>query len=409
MLASRLSAVKPSPTLALTQLARELKAVGRDIIDLSAGEPDFDTPESVKQAAIAAMVRGDTKYTAVDGTPALKAAVQAKFKRDNGLDYALDEIIAATGNKQLLFNAMQATLDAGDEVIIPAPYWVSYPDMALLAGGTPVFVSCREEDGFKLRAEDLAAAITPRSKWLILCSPSNPTGSTYSQAELGMLAVVIRQHPQLLVLSDDIYEKLVFDGQQFGNILNAAPDLQPRTLIANGVSKSHAMTGWRLGYAGGPKTLIRAMALIQSQSTSNPCSISQAAAVEALNGDQGFLTGWIQEYQARRDCLVAGLNRVDGLSCATPTGAFYVYPNCAGLIGRVTADGAVLADDQAVASYLLAEAGVTALHGTACGLSPYLRMSFGNVTQARLTEAADRISAAVAKLRPVSSVAGAAA
>ena len=300
-LASRLAAVRPSPTLALVQLAKELKAAGRDVVDLSAGEPDFDTPDHVQQAAIDAMARGETRYTAVAGTPELKKAIRTKFLRDNGLDYTADEVMAATGNKQLLFNAMLATLNAGDEVIIPAPYWVSYPDMVLLAGGKPVVVPCGQDSNFKLTPDALEAAITPRTKWLILCSPSNPTGSAYSKGELTALAEVLRRHPQVLILSDDIYEKLVFDGKSFCNILNVAPDLKDRTMVANGVSKSHAMTGWRLGYAAAPAWLIKAMTLIQSQSTSNPCSISQAAAVAALEGDQSFLPAWVSEYQGRRD------------------------------------------------------------------------------------------------------------
>ncbi|MBU3655139.1 MAG: pyridoxal phosphate-dependent aminotransferase [Alphaproteobacteria bacterium] len=404
-LASRLAAVRPSPTLALVQLAKELKAAGRDVVDLSAGEPDFDTPDHVQQAAIDAMARGETRYTAVAGTPELKKAIRAKFLRDNGLDYSADEVMAATGNKQLLFNAMMATLNAGDEVVIPAPYWVSYPDMVLLAGGQPVVVPCGQDSNFKLTPDALEAAITPKTKWLILCSPSNPTGSAYSKNELAALADVLRRHPQTLILSDDIYEKLVFDGKSFCNILNVAPDLKDRTMVANGVSKSHAMTGWRLGYAAAPAWLIKAMTLIQSQSTSNPSSISQAAAVAALEGDQSFLPAWVAEYQGRRDVLVAGLNAIDGISCLTPDGAFYVYANCGGLLGRTTPDGRPLNDDKDVAAYLLESAGVVALHGDACGLSPFLRLSFGNVTQDKLREACQRIGAAVAKLQGSDAVA----
>ena len=404
-LADRLAVVKPSPTLALVQLAKELKAAGRDVIDLSAGEPDFDTPPHVQQAAIAAMARGETRYTAVGGTPALKKAICAKFLQDNALDYTADEVMAGTGNKQLLFNAFLATLNPQDEVIIPAPYWVSYPDMVLLAGGKPVVVPCGQDSNFKLTPDALQAAITPHTKWLILCSPSNPTGSAYSRDELTALADVLRRNDHVMILSDDIYEKLVFDGKSFCNILNVAPDLKDRTMVANGVSKSHAMTGWRLGFAAAPKELIAAMTLIQSQSTSNPSSLSQAAAAAALEGDQSFLPSWVAEFQGRRDVLVAGLNAIDGITCLTPDGAFYVYPNCGGLIGRTTPAGKQLANDQDVAAYLLESAGVVALPGYTCGLSPHLRMSFGNVNQAKLREACEKMSAAVAKLQGSDAVA----
>ncbi len=390
IIARRLAAIKPSPTIAVTSLARELKAAGRDVIGLGAGEPDFDTPDPIKDAAIAAIRAGQTKYTAVDGTPELKAAVAAKFKRENGLEFGLSEISVGTGGKQIIYNALMATLDPGDEVVIPAPYWVSYPDMVLLAGGTPVFVTCPDQTGFKLRPEDLEAAITPRTKWLILNSPSNPTGAAYTEAELRELLAVLVRHPQVWLLTDDIYEHLVYDDFRFVTPLAVEPRLRSRCLTMNGVAKAYAMTGWRIGYAGGPAELIRAMAIVQSQSTSNPCSISQAATVAALNGPQDFLPGWVATFKQRRDLVVDLLNQAAGLRCHRPEGAFYVYPSCAGAIGRRTPGGALLTDSEGFARYLLESAGVAVVHGAAFGMDPYFRISYATST-ALLDEACHRI------------------
>jgi aspartate aminotransferase len=381
IIAQRMAAIKPSPTIAVTNLARELKAAGRDVIGLGAGEPDFDTPDHVKEAAIAAIRAGQTKYTAVDGTPELKAAVAAKFKRENGLDYRTDEISVGTGGKQIIYNALMATLDPGDEVVIPAPYWVSYPDMVLLAGGTPIFVGCPDQTGFKLQAEDLDAAIGPRTKWLILNSPNNPTGAAYTESELRALTDVLLRHPQVWLLTDDIYEHLVYDDFRFVTPLAVEPGLRSRCLTMNGVAKAYAMTGWRIGYGGAPTELIKAMAKVQSQSTSNPCSISQAAAVAALNGPQDFLPGWVATFKQRRDLAVELLNQAPGLRCHRPEGAFYVYPSCAGAIGRRTPAGEELADSEGFARYLLEAEGVAAVHGTAFGMDPYLRISYATSTE----------------------------
>ena len=390
IIARRLAAIKPSPTIAVTNLARELKAAGRDVIGLGAGEPDFDTPDSIKDAAIAAIRAGQTKYTAVDGTPELKAAVAAKFQCENGLDYRLDEISVGTGGKQVIYNALMATLDPGDEVVIPAPYWVSYPDMVLLAGGTPVFVNCPDQTGFKLRPEDLEAAITPRTKWLILNSPGNPTGAAYNAAELRELTGVLMRNPQVWLLTDDIYEHLVYDGFAFVTPLALEPGLRARCLTMNGVAKAYAMTGWRIGYAGGPRELIRAMAKVQSQSTSNPCSISQAAAVAALSGPQDFIAERVAIFRRRRDLVVELLNQAPGLRCRRPEGAFYVYPSCAGVIGRRTPGGDELADSEGFARYLLEHVGVAVVHGTAFGMDPYFRISYATSTEL-LEEACRRI------------------
>jgi aspartate aminotransferase len=381
IIARRMAAIKPSPTIAVSNLARELKAAGRDVIGLGAGEPDFDTPDGIKEAAIAAIRAGQTKYTAVDGTPELKAAVAAKFARENGLEFDVGEISVGAGGKQIIYNALMATLDPGDEVLIPAPYWVSYPDMALLAGGTPVFVSCPDQTGFKLRAEDLEEAITARTKWVILNSPSNPTGAAYSAAELRALTDVLLRHPQVWLLTDDIYEHLVYDGFRFVTPLAVEPRLRPRCLTMNGVAKAYAMTGWRIGYAGGPTELIKAMAKIQSQSTSNPCSISQAAAVAALTGPQDFIAERAAIFRERRDLVVDLLNRAPGLRCHRPEGAFYVYPSIAGVIGRRTPDGTVLADSEGFARYLLEGEGVAVVHGTAFGMDPYVRISYATSTE----------------------------
>jgi len=396
-LADRLSRIKPSPTIAVTTRARELKAAGRDVIGLGAGEPDFDTPGPVKEAAIAAIRAGDTKYTAVDGTPALKRAVADKFKRDNGLDYAPEQINVGVGGKQVLFNAILATINPGDEVIVPAPYWVSYPDMVLLAGGDPVIVETREEDGFRLRPEALERAIGPRTKWLILNSPSNPTGAAYSADELKALTEVLLRHDQVWVMADDIYEKIIYDNFVFTSVAQVEPGLYGRTLTVNGVSKAYAMTGWRIGFAGGPEPLIKAMAAIQSQSTTNATSISQAAAVEALNGDQDFLIPRNAAFKKRRDMVVARLNATPGLACRTPEGAFYVYPSCAGVIGRKTPDGKAIASSEDYATYLLESVGVAVVHGAAFGLDPYFRISYAT-SDAALEDACERIHKATAAL-----------
>ena len=397
LLADSLDRIQPSPTIAVTNLARELKAAGKDIIGLGAGEPDFDTPDHIKQAAIAAIRDGDTKYTAVDGTPALKNAIARKFSRENGLDYKPAQISVGTGGKQVLYNALIATLNPGDEVIIPAPYWVSYPDMTLLAGGTPVSVACPAQAGFKLMPDDLEAAITPKSKWLILNSPSNPTGSAYTADELKALAAVLERHPHVHVMTDDMYEHLVYDGFQFTTIAQVAPQLYDRTLTVNGVSKAYAMTGWRIGYAGGPEPLIKAMAKVQSQSTSNPCSISQAAAVAALDGDTGFLAERNAVFAERRNLIAGLLNQAEGLRCAVPEGAFYVYPSCAGVIGRKTPDGKTLDSSEDFARYLLEGVGVAVVHGSAFGLDPYFRISYATSTEA-LRDAGQRIIQACAAL-----------
>ncbi len=392
-LAERGARIKPSPTVAVSQKARELKAAGRDVIGLGAGEPDFDTPDNIKEAAIAAIRRGETKYTAVDGTPELKAAVAAKFRRENDLDYKPEQISVGTGGKQVIFNALVATLDPGDEVIIPAPYWVSYPDMTLLAEGTPVVVPCSENNRFKLRPEDLAAAITDKTKWIILNSPSNPSGAAYSRAEMQAITDVVKAHPQVHVMTDDIYEHLVYDGFRFVTAAQVEPALYDRTLTINGVSKAYCMTGWRIGFAGGPAELIKAMAKIQSQSTSNPSSIGQAAAVEALNGPQDFIAVHNVSFKKRRDLVAAALNECPGLTCQTPEGAFYVYPSCAGAIGKTTPDGKVIATDTDFVTYLLEAEGVAAVQGEAFGLSPYFRISYATDTAA-LEEACRRIKRA---------------
>jgi aspartate aminotransferase len=396
-LAQRLSAIKPSQTIAITKLAADMKRAGRDVIGLSQGEPDFDTPAHIRDAAVAAIARGQTRYTDVDGTPELKAAVIGKFQRENGLSYQTDQISVGTGGKQVLYNALVATLDKGDEVIIPAPYWVSYPDMVRLAGGVPVEVACPAEQGFKLTAAALRAAITPRTKWLILNSPSNPTGAGYDAADLAALATVLLEHPQVYVMTDDMYEHLSYDGWKFATIAAVEPRLYDRVLTVNGVSKAYSMTGWRIGYAGGPASLIKAMATIQSQSTSNPSSVSQAAAVAALTGPLDFLAERNAIFQQRRDLALAAFNSIDGMSCRRPEGAFYLYPSCAGLLGRRTPKGEVIATDIDLARYLLEAAEVAVVPGTAFGLAPYFRISFATATE-RLRTACERMVAACAKL-----------
>jgi aspartate aminotransferase len=397
-LAASLARVKPSPTIAVTTKAAELKAAGRDVIGLGAGEPDFDTPDNIKQAAIAAIQGGKTKYTAVDGTPELKKAIAAKFLRENGLKYETSQVTVGTGGKQVLFNALLATLDPGDEVIIPAPYWVSYPDMVLLCGGTPVPVVCPAEKSFKLQPADLEAAITPKSKWLILNSPSNPTGSAYSFAEMKALTDVLLRHPHVHVLTDDMYEHLVYDGFKFVTPAQVEPKLYDRTLTLNGVSKAYCMTGWRIGYAAGRPDLIKAIAKVQSQSTSNPSSISQAAAVEALNGPQDFIPRNNVVFQQRRDLIVSMLNQSAGLTCHRPEGAFYVFPSCAGTIGKKTPDGKVIESDEDFVTYLLESEGVAVVQGSAFGLAPFFRISYATATEA-LQDAGERIQRACAALR----------
>jgi aspartate aminotransferase len=393
VIAERLSRIKPSPTIAVTQKARELKAAGRDVIGLGAGEPDFDTPDNIKEAAIAAIRAGQTKYTAVDGTPELKQAIAGKFSRENGLDYEPAQISVGTGGKQVLYNALMATLDPGDEVVIPAPYWVSYPDMVLLAEGTPVFVSCGQNHGFKLQPEMLDQAITDKTKWLILNSPSNPTGAAYSAEELKALCDVLLRHPHVWVLTDDMYEHLVYDGFQFATPAAVEPALYERTLTVNGVSKAYAMTGWRIGYGGGPAELIKAMAKVQSQSTSNPSSISQAAAVEALSGPQDYIAERSAIFKERRDTVLEMLNDCPGLHCHKPEGAFYVYPSCAGVIGKRTPAGGEIRGDGDFVTYLLDQVGVAAVQGEAFGLSPHFRISYATSTEA-LVEACKRIKTA---------------
>lgn len=393
-----LGRISPSPTLAITSRVMELKRAGVDVIGLGAGEPDFDTPDFVKEAAIQAIRDGKTKYTNVDGTPELKAAIAAKFARDNGLTYKADQISVNVGGKHTLFNAMVATIDAGDEVVIPAPYWVSYPDVVQFAGGVPVIVKAGPEQGYKLTPEALDAAITPRTKWVILNSPSNPTGAGYTADELKALGEVILRHPHVWVFADDMYEHIVYDGFRFATIAQVCPELYERTLTVNGCSKAYAMTGWRIGYAGGAPWLIKAIAKLQSQSTSNPCSIAQAAATAALTGDQSFLAERNLAFQARRDMVVSMLNAIDGMTCPTPEGAFYVYPSFTPLIGKTTPSGRLIDSDEAFVGYLLDDAKVAAVQGAAFGLSPAMRISYAT-SDALLKEACTRIQTACAALK----------
>jgi aspartate aminotransferase len=397
-LSDTLARVKPSPTIAVTMKARELQAAGRDVIGLGAGEPDFDTPAHIREAAKAAIDAGHTRYTAVDGIPELKRAICAKFARENGLGYAPDQVTVGTGGKQVLYNALMATLNPGDEVVIPAPYWVSYPDMVLLAGGTPVAVECGIDTGFKLTPQALDAAITPRTKWFIFNSPSNPTGAGYTAAELKALTAVLMRHPHVWVMSDDMYEHLVFDDFAFATPAQVEPGLYDRTLTCNGVSKAYAMTGWRIGYAGGPRELIRAMGTVQSQSTSNPSSVSQHAALAALTGPQEFLGPFRAAFQRRRDLVVDMLNDAPGILCPRPEGAFYVYPDIGGLIGRTSPAGTRITDDEAFATALLEEAGVAVVFGAAFGVSPNFRVSYAAADPV-LAEACRRIQAFARSLK----------
>ena len=393
-----LDRIQPSATLAMSSRVFDLKAQGIDVIGLSAGEPDFDTPDFVKEAAIEAIRSGQTKYTNVDGTAALKAAIAAKFKRDNGLVYATNEISVNVGGKHSLFNALVASVEAGDEVIIPAPYWVSYPDIVNFAGGTPVFIKASAAQNYKITPEQLDAAITPKTRWLILNSPSNPSGAAYSETELRGLADVLLRHPHVWVMADDMYEHIVYDDFKFTTIAQVEPALYDRTLTINGCSKAYSMTGWRIGFAGGPAWLIKAMAKLQSQSTSNPCSIAQAAATAALNGDQSFLAARNDAFKSRRDLVVSMLNQINGVHCPRPEGAFYVYPDVSGLIGKATPKGQVIDNDEALIGYFLDEARVAAVHGAAFGLEPAFRISYAT-SEEQLIEACTRMQTTCAALR----------
>ena len=396
-LSARVRRIKPSPSMVARDHARHLQAQGRDIIDLTAGEPDFDTPKHIHAAVAAALEAGETRYTPVNGTPALRKAIIAKLERENGVRYAVDQISVGGGAKQVIYNALAATIGEGDEVVIPAPYWVSYPDMVLACDGTPVIIPCGENAGFKLAAEALEQAITPRTRWVILNSPCNPTGAFYSAGEMRTLTEVLLRHPQVALMTDDIYEHIRFDGSEPVCPVAVEPTLGDRTLLVNGVSKTYAMTGFRIGYGAGPQGLIAAMNTIQSQSTSCVCSVSQAAATAALNGDQSFVADSRAAYRARRDRAVALLNAIPGLTCRTPDGAFYVYPSCAGLIGKTTPDGRILSTDFDVVLYFLDTAGVAMVDGTAYGLSPYLRLSIAIALPA-IEEACARLARACAAL-----------
>ena len=390
IVSNTLKRIKPSPTIAVTQKARELKASGKDIIGLGAGEPDFDTPENIKQAAIKAIKDGDTKYTAVDGTPALKDAIINKFKRENNLEYQINQITVGAGGKHVIYNAMMATLNEGDEVIVPAPYWVSYPDMVLLAGGTPIILECTEKQGFKINPSELEKIITNKTKWIILNSPSNPTGACYSERDIREIAKVLEKHPQVYILSDDIYEHVTYEGFKFFTIAQIE-GLKNRVLTMNGVSKAYSMTGWRIGYAAGPKEIIKAIAKIQSQSTTNPSSISQAAAVEALNGTQDFIKERATSFQERRNFVVKALNEIDGIECLNPDGAFYVFPSCKGLIGKKDTNGNELKTDTDFVQSLLESSGVAVVQGSAFGLEGFFRISYATSME-NLKKALEKIS-----------------
>ena len=395
--ASRISAIGVSEILQIGAKASALKRSGRDVIILGAGEPDFDTPDFIKDGAIAAIRAGQTKYTALDGTPELKAAIAAKFKADNNLDYAADEITVSTGAKQVIYNAMMATLDPGDEVIIPTPYWVSYSDIVQIAGGVPVLIPCGAETGFRLSAERLEAAITPKTRWLMLNSPSNPSGAAYSRADYKALTDVLLRHPHVWLLADDMYEHILYDGFAFSTPAEVEPRIKDRTLTVNGVSKSYAMTGWRIGFGGGPKALIKAMSVIQSQSTSCPSSVSQAAALTALTGPQDIVRERCLDFQKRRDLVVDGLNAIPGISCPKPEGAFYTFASCAGVLGRKTPDGKVIETDRDFCAWLLESHDVAMVPGTAFGLAPFFRISYAT-SEKELRTALDRIAKAVATL-----------
>jgi aspartate aminotransferase len=396
-LAQRLSQVRPSPTVSLFGRVAQLRAQGRDIIGLVAGEPDFDTPEHIKQAAVAAIAAGHTKYTAVDGIAPLKEAICAKFRNENELDYKPDQVIVSVGGKHVIFNAFMATLRAGDEVVIPAPYWVSYPEMVLLCEGVPVIVPCAAERGFKLSAADLERAITPRTRWVVLNSPSNPSGAAYTRSELKAITDVLMRHPHVLVMTDDIYEHLVYGDFEFTTVAQVEPGLYERTLTVNGVSKTYCMTGWRIGYAAGPKEIVKGMSAIQSHSTTNPTSISQYAALAALTGPQDFIAGNLAAFARRRDFVINALRAIPGLACHAPEGAFYVYPSCAGYIGSTTPAGTRIDSDEDFVRYLLEDAGVGMVFGSAFGMSPYFRLSYA-ASDAVLAQACERIAAACSQL-----------
>ena len=397
IVSNNLKRIKPSPTIAVTQKAKELKALGKDIIGLGAGEPDFDTPDNIKQAAIKAIKDGDTKYTAVDGTPALKKAIIKKFKRENNLDYQIDQITVGTGGKQVIYNAMMATLNDGDEVIIPAPYWVSYPDIVLLAGGTPVILECNEKQGFKVNPSALEKSITKKTKWIILNSPSNPTGACYSEKDIKEIGKILEKHPDVFILSDDIYEHVMYGNFKFFTIAQI-DNLKDRVLTMNGVSKAYSMTGWRIGYAAGPKDIIKAIAKIQSQSTTNPSSISQAAAVEALNGVQDFIKDRAKSFQARRDFVVKALNAIEGIECLNPDGAFYVFPSCKGLIGKKDSKGKEIKKDIDFVQSLLENNGIAVVQGSAFGLEGFFRISYATSME-NLKKALEKISSFCKSLR----------
>ena len=390
IISDSLKKIKPSPTIAVTQKARELKAAGKDVIGLGAGEPDFDTPENIKQAAIKAINDGDTKYTAVDGTPALKKAIVEKFKKENNLDYTADQITVGAGGKHVIYNAMMATLNEGDEVIVPAPYWVSYPDIVLLAGGKPVVMECDEKQSFKINPSDLEKFITPKTKWIILNSPSNPTGACYSEKDIREIAKVLEKHPHVYILSDDIYEHVTYEGFKFFTIAQIE-GLKERVLTMNGVSKAYSMTGWRIGYAAGPKEIIKAIAKIQSQSTTNPSSISQAASVEALSGTQDFIKKRADSFQERRDFVVKALNDIEGIECLTPDGAFYVFPSCKGLMGKKDTNGKEIKSDTDFVQSLLENSGIAVVQGSAFGLEGFFRISYAT-SMDNLKKALEKIS-----------------
>ncbi len=398
-IAKRLDKIKPSATLALAAKAQELKAQGKDVIGLSVGEPDFETPDHIKAAAKKAMDDGKTRYTAVSGTPELRKAIAEKFKRENGLDYTPDQVIVGTGGKQVLYNAFMATLNPGDEVVIPAPYWLSYPDMVMLAEGTPVIIKTTQDSHFKLSPDALEKAITPKTKLVVIKSPSNTTGASNTSEEIKALGDVLKKHPHVNVLTDDIYEHLVYDNFKFSTIAEVVPELYDRTLTVNGVSKAYAMTGWRIGYAAGPADLIKAMSKVQGQSTSNPSSISQAAALAALTGDQSFLKDWRNKFQERRDLVVGMLNKAEGIKCVASEGAFYVFASCEGVIGKKTPDGKVIENDTDFATYLLEKHNVVIVQGVEFGMSPYFRVSYA-LSKETLTKACERIQKACQELAP---------
>ena len=397
LIAERMSLIKPSPTMAVTKMAAEMKAAGQDIIGLGAGEPDFDTPDHIKNAAIEAIKNGETKYTAVDGTPALKKAIAKKFYKDNSIKYNIDEIIVSVGGKQVLYNALMSSINPGDEVIIPSPFWVSYPDMVSLAGGVPIIVEGKEKNNFKIQPDDIRDKISTKTKWIIINSPSNPTGSSYSAEELRDIGNLLLEYENIFVMSDDIYEKIIYDDFKFFSLAEVVPELKDRILTVNGVSKAYAMTGWRIGYAGGPKHLITAMSKLQSQSTSNPSSISQAAALAALEGPEEFLLERNEKFKTRRDMVVKMLNECNGLSCIKPSGAFYVYPSCSGIIGKFSKEGKLIETSIDFSSYLLESVGVAVVPGSAFGADPFFRISYAT-SDSILEEACNRIKKACEQL-----------